>query len=1215
MKPFLLNLFLLLSLTISAQKPELGIPFGHTGHITSLSFSADGQLLLSASYDGSLKLWDVKSGKLLKTTANSNQWTFGAKLSPDGKYASYMWSVTEALARLWDIEKDTIHNTGDIAISSFSANSIYIRDPERKKFRELPSGKVVDELYPFNPDNFTPDGKLLYKIDIDQIQLWNPKSKQPVDTVTGNQLRLWDVQSKQLLKTVTLEGPTPSNYQFSDNVQFLIDRTALKLNVWELNNGRLKHSYNLSTDLSVIGFTADGNSAVLMEEDGSLRLVNLIDGKVLVNYKLPDKSQREFFMSPPDAKVSPDGTLLAVGTSIGLIHLFDLKSGHLLKTIRGHTFAANFAQFSLDGKSILYGAKDALLRVWNLEKGKVSQTLGKGGNSGSYGIGFAQLSENKALVTYLTEQVQLWNMQDANVNPLKAASQAKLSLFIGHSADGRFGYFSDYHPERSKYIITAWDLEGDQLTQSVEDVHLQTISPNKALGLVKEWNPEDRSKSVLAIWDLTTLKPLKKLEKFNLRSDFSTFSSDSKKILFWEQYELTSPSTKLSLWDIETEQLVQTFTEPGHYEWTTAATFSTDGQYLVTGTWDQNINVFDVRSGKAIHTFSGHKGQINSVSFSKDDKWLLSTSDDGTVKIWDFKTKKEVATLINVDQRDWIVTTPSGLFDASPNAMNEMYYKIDRQIIDLEQLKGRYWEPGLLAKLMGYNQEDVRKAVPLENLNLYPEVKPSINGNQLNIQLKERNGGIGKVSIWVNGKMVEEDINPERKTTIQPINLSSYQQYFLEENIITIRAYDRENWLPSPPAELTYPEKYAGSKGGPVLKFSAKKKRGKVSLYGLIVGTRDYSNDALDLKFSDQDAKAMAQAIKESASALWGANKVTIKLLTTDPENRDLISNKENVQKVLAEFKTQAKAGDILLVYFSGHGKAYQSPGEEQPEFYYLTKDVTSDDLSDTEVRKNYAISSAELSEWINAVPALYQVMIIDACNSGTVVDILRAGKKATSSNQLRAIDRMKDRTGMNVLVGSASNKVSFEASEYGQGLLTYSLLLGMNGAALRKDGPDQFVDVGKLFNFATEQVGILAANIGEVQQPQPLLGASFDLGIVDNTVKIPLAKKKPVFIRSTFQEKDLFGDDLELSPKLNQYLQTATAKGSQAKMIFIDVGKYENAYSIRGQYTIEGDVVKVEGRLFKGKERLDPFQVSGSKNEMEGLVQKIIEKAESLIK
>jgi len=75
--------------------------------------------------------------------------------------------------------------------------------------------------------------------------------------------------------------------------------------------------------------------------------------------------------------------------------------------------------------------------------------------------------------------------------------------------------------------------------------------------------------------------------------------------------------------------------------------------------------------------------------------------------------------------------------------------------------------------------------------------------------------------------------------------------------------------------------------------------------------------------------------------------------------------------------------------------------------------------------------------------------MILDACASGRVVEDLLA-ERNVSPEQIRALDRMKDRTGMFVLAGSAADKVTYEAGQFGQGLLTYSLLLGMRGAVLK---------------------------------------------------------------------------------------------------------------------------------------------------------------------
>ena len=83
-----------------------------------------------------------------------------------------------------------------------------------------------------------------------------------------------------------------------------------------------------------------------------------------------------------------------------------------------------------------------------------------------------------------------------------------------------------------------------------------------------------------------------------------------------------------------------------------------------------------------------------------------TTSKDGTVKLWDLAAGKEIATLISIGAQDWAVTTPSGLYDASPGAMKLMHYVVGMDVVTLRQIKERYWEPGQSAtsKAMFFEQ-------------------------------------------------------------------------------------------------------------------------------------------------------------------------------------------------------------------------------------------------------------------------------------------------------------------------------------------------------------------------------------------------------------------------------------------------------------------------------------------------------------------------------
>lgn len=77
----------------------------------------------------------------------------------------------------------------------------------------------------------------------------------------------------------------------------------------------------------------------------------------------------------------------------------------------------------------------------------------------------------------------------------------------------------------------------------------------------------------------------------------------------------------------------------------------------------------------------------------------------------------------------------------------------------------------------------------------------------------------------------------------------------------------------------------------------------------------------------------------------------------------------------------------------------------------------------------------------------------------------------------------------------------------------------------------------------------------------------------------------------------------------MKAYFQDQTLRPEQAEIIYMDVAAYDNGYSIQGRYRRLGDQVEVAGRLFKGgKSKGNIFRVSGFKNDLPALVEKILE-------
>ena len=83
----------------------------------------------------------------------------------------------------------------------------------------------------------------------------------------------------------------------------------------------------------------------------------------------------------------------------------------------------------------------------------------------------------------------------------------------------------------------------------------------------------------------------------------------------------------------------------GHNTMIICIAFSSDGRILASGSLDKTIRLWDVSTGKLLHTLTGHKEEVHSVSFDPDGRILASGSLDKTIRLWDASTGKPLHTL------------------------------------------------------------------------------------------------------------------------------------------------------------------------------------------------------------------------------------------------------------------------------------------------------------------------------------------------------------------------------------------------------------------------------------------------------------------------------------------------------------------------------------------------------------------------------------------
>ncbi|MFN4258080.1 MAG: c-type cytochrome domain-containing protein [Gemmataceae bacterium] len=110
------------------------------------------------------------------------------------------------------------------------------------------------------------------------------------------------------------------------------------------------------------------------------------------------------------------------------------------------------------------------------------------------------------------------------------------------------------------------------------------------------------------------------------------------------QWVLTgSADQTLRLWQVPTGGAARRFV--GHADAITALAWSGDGRRIISGSADRTVRVWDVSSGQLLRTFTGHTDAVHGVALSADGRWAASGGRDRTIRLWDVARGKEARVL------------------------------------------------------------------------------------------------------------------------------------------------------------------------------------------------------------------------------------------------------------------------------------------------------------------------------------------------------------------------------------------------------------------------------------------------------------------------------------------------------------------------------------------------------------------------------------------
>lgn len=568
MKVWLLILGLFLPSMLFAQRPELVVQMGHFDDITSIDYASDEKYVITASKDRSLKLWEIATGKEVRTFTGHTAAVNVVVFSPDAQFAAS--ASTDKTIKLWEV------HTGKL-LKTFKGHT----------------DKIVGLDY-------SPDGNYLFSGSYDKTT------------------KLWDVSSGKLIKKISKHLNKIGTVRYSNNGQYAFVSTEAMLGqnfVYSMPDGKQLRSF-LGGRMRSAEFSADDKKLLLGHANITLSPWEKKPEKKAkqwyfkvwhaVNYQ--DTAEFKFMKMPDEytktasalACFSKDGQEhIIAGNEQGEILFFrdqDIKfpprthnpyaklGGWArssvavpIKYIKAHKSAILHIIASPNGKYLLTSAKDRTMKLWDIKTGRLIRKF-EGhvepiqsvaiSNNGQYAL-FSQ-SHNR------------WYMMDIRTGEYIYAFTSKKRGKIKFFALSPNKEFALLATRRSAYV-RLWDLNKNK-------VLWETLGHEGAITKVAfsddgQFGISQSEDGTEKVWDLTTGKPLS--TKSITSQKFPSQAPDG-------SFSVTRKGTLGIIVKASGERI-----ELAHQNRVNDICFTPDGKFVVTASDDGSIRLWDSKSGKA----------------------------------------------------------------------------------------------------------------------------------------------------------------------------------------------------------------------------------------------------------------------------------------------------------------------------------------------------------------------------------------------------------------------------------------------------------------------------------------------------------------------------------------------------------------------------------------------------------------------------------------
>jgi WD40 repeat protein len=581
----------------------------HSGMVHGASFSPDGKYLASSGADAPIRLWEPRTGKLVRHFQGPNQRVYSIAFSPDSKQLASTAGWPGVSLHIWNVETGAeIHRLDS---SGLAGPWAVAWSPDGKLLAsghgqgsatialwDVATGKELRRFRPAESEAmsvvFTRDNKRLVSGSSDgSVQLWDVATGKEIRLIgrakgwafqvalspdgklvaaAGNDMavRLWEVETGKEIQALPRK-PAPHFPGITGGVTFTGDGKKLvtggmdrTVRIWDLATAT--EVLAIEGGVPPVALSPDNRTLAMTGRDHSLRLWDVVGGKEIPT---PDGPRNDIYA----LAVSPDGKTAALGVRDEFVRIFDTASGKELRHWVASKYGVHLLVFARNGKELLSWGQDA--DFWDITSGKRLGSL-------PAELAFAEpavYSPNGQALAFRSgnAHVVVWDV-GARKQVCRCGEEPGLVRSLSFAPDG-------------KTLASASD-----------------------------------SKQI-SFWDPVTGK--RKLTFTTPESpQYVAFTADGNSVVT-DGCERWS----LGVWNAATGKLQYSF--GGYPEVGLRHALSPDGRLLASSGNEHTIVVRELASGQVRRRLKGHLAHITGLTFGLSSRLLVSASQDTTALVWD----------------------------------------------------------------------------------------------------------------------------------------------------------------------------------------------------------------------------------------------------------------------------------------------------------------------------------------------------------------------------------------------------------------------------------------------------------------------------------------------------------------------------------------------------------------------------------------------------